>query len=501
MSRSKAAYKFILSSGLIQIVIVISGLILPPLIISEYGSEVNGLINTIKQLVTYFTVVSLGLGITSQVALYKPLNNNDWCKINGILSATHYFFKKTGIVFAILVFITAILFPYLGNPDIPRLTIFLIITIYGIGAISEYILISKYRILLASDQKQNIISNIQSIGIIFTTIFSVILIYSHVSIIYIILISTISYLIRLFLTINYVKKKYPNVNFTVDPDFSALDGKWQAFSYQIANMIINYTPIILVAVFFGLVDASIFSVYNMIFFSLTMITAIFSAGFSASFGNLIVENDLNKLLNAFNIYELIYRNIMFIVYTIAFITTASFMSIYITNSDGVNYVIPSLVIAFVFQGIFKSFRIPFVTLVEAVGDFRVNKTLNIYEAILNITLSIILLNYFGFIGVLYGAVIAGLIRSILYVKYTQKIILCSKNNIYFIKIILNIITSILLYIFFGNEEVGGFIDFIYYLLKTSIIVAISFLLLNGVLDFKSSVLGVQRIKKIVLKRI
>ena len=501
MSRSKAAYKFILSSGLIQIVIVISGLILPPLIISEYGSEVNGLVNTIKQLVTYFSVVSLGLGITSQVALYKPLSDDDWSKINGVLSATHYFFRKTGLVFTFLVLLTALLLPFIDNSKMPKVTVFLIIILYGIGAISEYIFISKYKVLLAADQKQNIISNIQSIGIVFTTILSVILIYFNLSIVFIILTSTISYLFRLFLTKNYVQKKYPNLNFTVNPDFPALDGKWQAFSYQISNMTINYTPMILVAIFCGLVDASIFSVYNMIFFSLTMITAIFSAGFSASFGNLIIEKDLKKLLTAFNIYELIYRNIMFIVYTIAFITTGSFMSIYITNSDGVNYVIPSLVIAFVLQGVFKSFRIPFVTLVEAVGDFRVNKTLNIYEAILNIILSIIFINYFGFIGVLYGAVIAGLIRSILYVTYTQKIILYSTNNFYFIKIILNIITSILLYTFFGNEVVDGFIGFTYYLFRISIVVTISFMLLNGVLDFKSSVLVVQRVKNIFSKSI
>ena len=499
MSRSKAAYKFILSSSLIQIIIVISGLILPPLIISEYGSEVNGLVSTIKQLVTYFSVVSLGLGITSQVALYKPISDNDWSKINGVLSATHYFFRKTGVVFAFLVLLTALLLPFIDNSKIPKVTVFLIIIIYGIGAISEYIFISKYKVLLAADQKQNIISNIQSIGIVFTTVLSVIMIYFNLSIVFIILASTISYLFRLFLTNNYVKKKYSNVNFTVNPDFSALDGKWQAFSYQIANMIINYTPMILVAIFCGLVDASIFSVYNMIFFSLTMITAIFSAGFSASFGNLIIEKDLKKLLNAFNIYELIFRNIMFIVFTIAFVTTASFMSIYITNTDGVNYVIPSLVIAFVFQGIFKSFRVPFVTLVEAVGDFRVNKTLNIYEAILNVLLSILFINYFGFVGVLYGAVIAGLIRSILYVTYTQKIILRMKNYFYFIKIILNIITSVFFYIFFGNEVVDGFIGFTSYLLKISIVVTISFLLLNGLLDFKSSVLGFQKIKKIVLK--
>ena len=305
----------------------------------------------------------------------------------------------------------------------------------------------------------------------------------------------------MFLTVNYVKKRYIKVNFNENPNFSALDGKWQAFSYQISNMIINYTPIILVAIFCGLVDASIFSVYNMIFFSLTMITAIFSAGFSASFGNLIVEDNLKKLLDAFNIYELIYRNVMFIVYTIAFITTASFMSIYITNSDGVNYVIPSLVIAFVFQGFFKSFRIPFVTLVEAVGDFRVNKKLNIYEAILNLILSLVFINYFGFIGVLYGAIIAGLIRSIFYVTYTQKIILYSKNNFYFIKIILNIIISVLLYNLLGNNAVDGFIDFTVYLLKTSFFVTISFFLLNFILDFKSSVLSAQRIKSIFLMKI
>lgn len=499
MSRSKNAIKFIFSSAIVQIVIVVSGLILPPLMIKEYGSEVNGIVNTIKQLVTYFSVVSLGLGITSQVALYAPLNENNWPRINAILAATQYFFRKTGLFFLGLILITSVLMPLLSNTETENYIIFLMIIIYGIGAISEFIVISKYKTLLVADQKQNVISNIQSQGIIINTAVSLILILLHFSIVIVLLVATLSYLLRLLLTINYVKKRYVHLNFNVEPDFKALDGKWQAFSYQISNMINNYTPIIIVAFFCGFNDASVFSIYNMIFFSVTMITGVFSAGFSASFGNLIVNKDELLLLKSFSTYEFVYRNVMFMVYTVALIMIVPFMSIYIKNDDGINYVLPMVSVAFVMQGLSKGIRIPFVTLVEAAGLFEKNKTFNIIEAILNVLLSVIFVNLYGMIGVLIGGLISGVIRSFLYIVFTQKSILCTKDRKYYLKLLLNIFLVIGLYFAFGNLMVKSVLDFILLGLKISLFVVFLFLFLNAILDYLVFTDFIKRVKFMLIK--
>jgi hypothetical protein len=276
--------------------------------------------------------VSLGLGITAQVALYKPLSDNNWYKINEILSATSRFFNRTGFVFFGIIIISSVLFPLVSKTDTSNYVLFLLVLIYGIGAMSEFIFISKYKILLAADQKQHILSNIQSQGILINTFVSVVLILCHSSILLVQIMATLTYLLRLLLTIRYVKKKYVALDFNVTPNNESLNGKWTAFSYQIAGMINTYTPIIIVAFFCGFKNASVFSIYNMIFFSLTMITAIFSSGFSASFGNMLAKNEVYVLAKSFASFEFMFRNIMFVVYTIALILVIPFMSIYIKSN-------------------------------------------------------------------------------------------------------------------------------------------------------------------------
>lgn len=499
MSRSKAAAKFVVSSFVVQIVIVISGLILPPLMIKEYGSEVNGIVNTIKQLLTYFSIVSLGLGITAQVALYKPLSDNDWDKINGILSATSRFFNKTGFVFFAIIIISSVLFPLLSVNDTDNYVLFSLVIIYGIGALSEFIIISKYKILLAADQKQNVISNIQTQGILINTIVSVVLILCHSSIVFVQLMATLSYLIRLLLTIRYVKKEYGKLDFNVTPNYQSLNGKWKAFSYQIAGMINTYTPIIIVAFFCGFKNASVFSIYNMIFFSLTMITAIFSSGFSASFGNIMAKNEHLVLEKSFASFEFMYRNIMFIVYTIALILVIPFMSIYIKSNDGVIYVLPYLAIAFVMNGIFKGMRIPFVTLVEAAGLFEQNRLLNIAEALLNVSLSLILVNFYGLMGVLIGGIVSAILRSLLYIIFTQKHILLKKDFNYYFKFIVNFLLVFALFFLFKSVKIQSVLEFVILGIKVSLSVLSTFLLLNALTDFSLLKETIIRIRYILLK--
>lgn len=499
MSRSKAAANFVLSSFVVQILIVVSGLIVPPLMIKEYGSEVNGIVNTIKQLLTYFSVVSLGFGITAQVSLYKPLSDNNWYKINGILSATSRFFNRTGFVFLGIIIISAVLFPLVSKTDTSNEVLFLLVIIYGIGAMSEFIFISKYKILLAADQKQHILSKIQSQGLLVNTLISVVLILCHSSLLLVQLMATLTYLLRLLLTIRYVKKKYAALDFKVTPNNQALNGKWTAFSYQIAVMINTYTPIIIVAFFCGFKNASVFSIYNMIFFSLTMITAIFSSGFSASFGNMMAKKEVLVLAKTFASFEFIFRNIMFVVYTIALILVIPFMRIYIKSNDGVTYVLPYLAIAFVLHGIIKGMRVPFVTLVEAAGMFKQNNLLNIAEALLNVAISVVLVNSYGLMGVLIGGVISAMLRSLLYVFFTQKHILFKIDFKYYLKYLFNLFLVFALYYFFHGANIHSVLAFIVFGIKVAFTVLSTFVLANALIDFSLLKETTFRIKNILTK--
>ena len=69
----KLIIKNIGSSLLLQLVTIICGFIVPRLIISNYGSDVNGLVTSITQFLAYITLLEAGFGPVVKSLLYKPI--------------------------------------------------------------------------------------------------------------------------------------------------------------------------------------------------------------------------------------------------------------------------------------------------------------------------------------------------------------------------------------------------------------------------------------------
>lgn len=77
-----------------QVITIILGFFIPRLIMVNYGSEANGLIASIVQIISYFALLEAGVGAASLQALYKPIASNDRGHINSILAATSRYYKK-----------------------------------------------------------------------------------------------------------------------------------------------------------------------------------------------------------------------------------------------------------------------------------------------------------------------------------------------------------------------------------------------------------------------
>lgn len=411
----------VVASTICQVVILVCGLILPPMLISQYGSEVNGLLNLVKQLMSYFGVVCLGLGVSAQVALYKPIADNDWKAINAILAAAKHFYNVSGAMFAGLIFLSSAIVPFVVNSKIPLFDIVLVILITGIGSICEYVIISKYRVFLSADQKQYINSRITAEGIALNTIVSILLIKFHCSIIIIQLGSSVVYVLRLLYTIRYIKKNYPLISFTAEkPAFDKMQNRWSAFSYQLSRMIINLSPMIIISVVASLNDASVFSVYFMVFSSLSMISAIFSSGLQAPFGDIIAKNENMALRNAFASFEFLYTLVLSVCFCCGMLLMTSFVGSYIHNTDGVNYILPLFSYLMYIYFFISNFRIPYTTLVEAKGLFKVNNKYNLLEAVVFIVLSVPMVKYWRLDGIAIAGIISGLPRTIHYLLYCKQ---------------------------------------------------------------------------------
>ena len=71
MRKKKLIYNTI-SSLIFQVTTIVCGFILPRLILNAFGSNVNGLVNSITQFLGIISFLELGVGAVVQSALYKP---------------------------------------------------------------------------------------------------------------------------------------------------------------------------------------------------------------------------------------------------------------------------------------------------------------------------------------------------------------------------------------------------------------------------------------------
>ena len=80
--------KFALNSfttALNQIVVMVIGFITPGLMIQTYGSEINGLVSSINQIISYLSLVEAGLSGAAVYSLYRPLADHNKKVINAIM--------------------------------------------------------------------------------------------------------------------------------------------------------------------------------------------------------------------------------------------------------------------------------------------------------------------------------------------------------------------------------------------------------------------------------
>ncbi|MDD3187693.1 MAG: hypothetical protein PHD02_04430, partial [Bacilli bacterium] len=86
------AITMILQTGIISILSLVS----TNLILTNYGSDFNGVVATANQIINLLLIVEGGFSLAINVALFKPYVNNDTKKIDAIMSASKKIFFKIG---------------------------------------------------------------------------------------------------------------------------------------------------------------------------------------------------------------------------------------------------------------------------------------------------------------------------------------------------------------------------------------------------------------------
>lgn len=424
--RSKKALYNIVSNLLLQIIIVIYGFIVPKIIISNFGSSVNGLIASITQFLSYIVLLESGFGPVVKAILYKPIAQKDNKTIARILKSSEKFFRVIAYIFLAYIAILCVLYPMIVSKDFGYTYTVSLIVIIAISTFAEYFFGMVYRLFLQADQKTYVISIIQIATYIISMIVIVILAKFDVSVQVIKLSAGLIFILRPLIQNYYVKKKY-NINLKNVEGKYNIKQKWDGLAQHIASVIHGKTDITLLTIFCSLAEVSVYSVYYLVVKGIKSLFQAFSGGFDASFGDMIAKNEINNLNKKFDIYEVLYCTISTIVYSCTIILIVPFVMVYtknVTDADYIRYLFGALLVISEYAW---SIRLPYSSLVLAAGHFKETRIGAWVETFTNVIISLVLISKYGLVGAAIGTIVAMTIRTIEFVYHANKYIL--KRNI------------------------------------------------------------------------
>ena len=479
-SRTEKALMNVGGNMLYQITNTVVNIIIPPLIIGKYGSIVNGLISTIKQIISYVQLIGAGIAESSVVSLYKPLADKNHKKISAVYNASAKAFWQAGMVFSVISCIIATIYPFLISNNLNKVMISLIVIALCASGASEFFMVGKYRTLLTADQKIYMVNIAQTVGAVMNLIITVILININVDIVIVQIGSSIIYIMRIFILTLYIKKHYKYIDTKVKPDNTAISRRKAATIHQLAGLITFGSQTVVVSSFCGLAEGSVYSVYNLVFSGINTLCSTLSSALLASFGEIIAKNQKDKLNNSFRIYECIYYLLIFIFYSVAYIMILPFVEVYTSGVTDANYIRPLSATLFAIMGLLNCIRTPGATLINAIGHYDETKNRSIIEMVICFTLEMIFVQKFGMNGVLLGTIVAYAYRTIDVILYSNKIILNS-SVIKSIRILLiNFVTFFIFYLIsnFITYHIDGYFSWVLYASLYTFIALIMFFVVN-----------------------
>ena len=447
--RSKKTLINTIMELLMQFIAIICGLILPRLILEKFGSQYNGIVNSITQFLGCAVLLRAGIGGVTRAALYKPLANKDEKQINSIMKATDLFMKKVGIILAILIIIVAAIYPFLVHEEFSWFFSFSLFLIIGISTFAESFWGTTYLILLQADQKLWITSLIRIITTILNVLLASILILNNFSIHFVKLGSAIVYCIYPICLNLYVRKKYRLSYKGVKPDNRAIGQRWDAFWQQVAVFVTNNTDIIILTAFSNMLEVSVYSVYKMIVNSLKNMIISFCNSLEAAFGNMIAKGEKKSLKESLSIVEFSIYNISTIVYSLAMILILQFVSVYTKGINDVNYIRPVFAYIFLVAQFIYIIRQPYQSIIQAAGHYKQTRNGAILEAAINIIVSIVLVIKFGLIGVAIGTLVSVIFRTMQLMIYVCRKIVKRSSLIAIGKCIIGFVEMVIIILIFN----------------------------------------------------
>lgn len=402
-----------------QITTILCGFILPKLLLVYFGSDVNGLVNSVGQFLGVIGFFELGIGAVIQTSLYKPLADNDLIGTSKVISSANKIFKKLGYILLIYVGIIVCIYPMLVNSKFSFWFVATLIIVMSIRLFAQYFFGIVNRLLLIADQKAYIQYNAQTIAVIANTIACYLLIKLECSVQIIYGATSLIFLIQPCVIHLYIRKNY-NISRSITYDVEPIKQKWNGVAQHIAAFVLDGTDIVVLSLLSTLNNVSIYSVYILVIKGVKQLFLSMISGFDALIGNLWAKQELEELKNVFSWTEWIIHTTVIFFFTVTAVLIVPFVEVFTSGISDADYFQPIFGVTIVLAYAIYCLSLPYLIMILAVGHYKQTQYKFVVAAVINIVLSVICVKQFGLIGVALGTLAAMVYQTVWMAWYNSK---------------------------------------------------------------------------------
>lgn len=438
--KGKATLTTMVSGLLLQFVTIISGFIIPRIILLYFGSAVNGLVSSINQFLSYIYLIEGGITGVVSANLYKALASGDIKKISSVVVTAKKFFNKIGLIFISYAVVLAFVYPVLFNTKYDYTFVCTLALILSVNLAIQYMFALSLRTFLIADKKGYIVNFTQIVITLLNIILAYVSVIIYPSIHLLKLLTGISFAVQPIVFSRYINKNY-KIDWKSETDNNLIKERWNGFAINIAAFIHNSTDVTLLTVFSSLEIVSIYNVYSIVTTGVKSLIKSVTSSINPTIGIAYARRDYNDLHQKLDLYEYIVFLLVFFMFTMTGLLITPFVMIYTHGVTDVDYNQPLFGVLFVLAEGLYLIKYPHLNLAYSANKFKEIRIPAFIEAGLNILVSLALINKLGLVGVAIGTVVAMIYRMAFHVYFTSKFVPNRPQRIFYKKFLAFSITA------------------------------------------------------------
>ncbi|PIC99896.1 lipopolysaccharide biosynthesis protein [Sporosarcina sp. P29] len=374
------------------------------------GPEYLGINALFTNILSILSLVELGVGPAIIFSLYKPLADKNTKKVLSLMKFYQKVYIIIGIVIAVLGLCMIPLLPHIINDVSISKELNFAFSLFVINAAATYFFSYKRNLIIADQYRYIATIYRYSFFTILNILQVIFLIITGSYIVFLILQITLTVIENIFVS-RHANKMYP---FLSQKKYEKIDkatlteikkNTKALVLHKVGGIVVTSTDNIIISIYVGIVWVGLYSNYQLMINALNTIIGQFFSAITASVGNLGAKEGATKSF-------LVFQNIFFFNFWIFGFSSISLLFLanpFIEIWLGSKFILEiNIILILIINFFVNGMRRTSLTFTDAFGLYWYSRYKPIFEAIINLVVSLLLASKFGLVGIFFATLVSTL---------------------------------------------------------------------------------------------